>query len=144
VKIIKILIADDDKKNRFEIRSILQTKSEYFIVGEARNGQEAIQFAEELHPDIILMDIVMPILNGLDATREISYKFPKVKVILLTYYCDNEYAQAASKSGAKGCLTKDASIIELKKAIEMVDRGGEYFYPNSSQVSNEITEFSHK
>jgi DNA-binding NarL/FixJ family response regulator len=129
--IIKILIADDDKKNRMDIRSVLRSRTDFNIIGEASNGEEAIQLVEELHPDIVLMDVVMPTINGLDAAREISYKFPKVSVILLTYYFDREYEQAALKSGARGCFIKDASLNELRNAIDTVGKGGEYFKHDS-------------
>jgi DNA-binding NarL/FixJ family response regulator len=130
--IINILIAEDNIKNRAKMRSILQKRTDFNIIGEANNGKEAIQLVEELLPDIILMDIVMPVINGLDAAKEISSKYPKVKVILLSYYCNREYEHAASISGAKGCILKESSSNELQNAIDTVIHGREYFRHNSS------------
>ena len=94
------------------------------MVGEAANGQEAVQLAEELHPDVVVMDFAMPVLNGIDATREIQRVSPKTKTILLTMHTEHQYILEGLRNGAKGYVMKTHAANDLVRAIREVARGG--------------------
>jgi DNA-binding NarL/FixJ family response regulator len=131
---IRILVADDNKNIRQELLSFLSAQKNLQVLGEAVNGLEALQMCADLNPDIVLMDIVMPKMHGLEATKIISEKYPSVKVILMTLLNDEEYSLAASKNGAKGFILKDAPMSELLQAIEVVSYGGRFFKNISAQI----------
>jgi DNA-binding NarL/FixJ family response regulator len=129
---IKILITDDHSSVRRELRSFLSSQSNFDIVGEACNGAEAVQFAAEFHPDLILMDIGMPTMNGLEAAKAIIKKHPYIKILFLSVHKDEEYVIESYKIGAKGYILKDAPLKDLVEAIESVNRGERYFRPTIS------------
>jgi len=129
-KKIQILIADDHSLVREGISALLKPYPEVSIVGEASNGKEAIEKASTLRPDIILMDIAMPGLGGLEATLEIKKKHPEIKIIVLTQYDDAEYVSRFLKSGVSGYILKRASGAELISAIRSVAEGESYLYPS--------------
>lgn len=120
---IKILLVDDEMLIRRGLKALL--KLEYFleIVGEAENGEIAISEIEKLQPDVVLMDVRMPVMDGVAATREISKRFPQIKVLILTTFNDDEYVTQALKYGAAGYLLKDTPSEELAQAIRFVDKG---------------------
>jgi len=120
---IRVLVVDDQSLIRQGLKALLELEPELTVVGEAENGQLAIQLAQELHPDVILMDIRMPLMDGVAATREISQKFPQIKVLVLTTFDDDEYVQAAITHGAMGYLLKDTPSEELAIAIHAVHKG---------------------
>ena len=114
---IRIVIADDGPVYRQAISRILQSNPNFILVAEAGDGQAAVQAVEEHQPDVVLMDISMPILNGLDATWKINSKFPVVNVIVLTMHDVEAVSELAYRAGAYGCLNKESSIDEIFQAI---------------------------
>lgn len=126
---IKILIADDHVLLRQGIRNVLELESDLTIIGEAADGEEAISRVAELMPDIILLDINMPRLNGLEVTRLLSASQPNTKVIVLTMHDDENYVVEVIKAGAAGYLLKDIEPGMLVKAIRTVYDGQSFIYP---------------
>lgn len=120
---ISVLIADDHEVVRHGLRTFLELQPEITVVGEARDGREAIERAGELDPDVVLMDIVMPELDGISATRELRLRSPRTKVLALSSFTDDERVLPALRAGAVGYLTKDTRPEELADAIRAVDRG---------------------
>ena len=137
---IKIIIADDHILIRKAIKSLLQNVEDFVIVGEAENGEEAINRVNELAPDIVIMDISMPGLNGIEATKIISQKYPSTKVLALTIHEDKEYLFEILKEGASGCLVKNTTRLELINAIRTILMG-DFFY--SKKVRNIMFNTSH-
>ncbi len=131
---IKILLADDHTIVRKGIRSLLDEEAGMEVVGEAEDGRETIEKVERLSPDIVLMDSTMPILNGLEATRQISKRFPQVKVLVLTMHTNEEYIFQFLQAGAAGYLVKQAAPKELVSAIEAVHRGDYFLSPAISKT----------
>ena len=120
---VRVLLADDHSLFREGLRCAFSAKKDVEVVGEARDGEEAVRKTALLSPDVVLMDISMPGVNGLEATRRISRSRPQTKVLVLTMHKSKDYLLGAVRSGAKGFLTKDASLSELFRAIESVHRG---------------------
>jgi two-component system nitrate/nitrite response regulator NarL len=129
---VKVLLVDDHAVVRDGIRARLESNAGFEVVGEAVNGREAIQKVEELNPDVVLMDISMPVMNGMDAALYLREKFPDTKVIILTMHEHKEYIQGVIRCGAQGYIVKDVSAQEMISAIKTV-MGGETYY--SSCVS---------
>ncbi len=129
---IRILLADDHALVRAGFRSLLQNFPGLEIIGEASNGQEALQMIAQHHPDIVLMDIAMPRLNGLETTARINKEKLKTRVIIISMHANPEYAQRAIAAGAKGYLLKDSMATELELAIRSVARGETYLTPTIS------------
>jgi DNA-binding NarL/FixJ family response regulator len=126
---LRLLLADDHVLVRAGIRSLLGTLPGVEVVAEARDGHETLGLVESLHPDIVLMDIAMPGLNGLEATERITRDYPKTKVVILSMHVSEEYGARALRAGASGYLPKDADVRELELAIGAVARGGTYLSP---------------
>jgi two-component system response regulator NreC len=126
---IKILIADDHALVREGIIALLSPHDQFQIVGTAARGQEAIDKAGKLHPDVILMDIAMPGLGGLEATLEIRKSYPEIKILVLSQYDDKEYVSRLFKAGVSGYILKHAVGTDLIAAIRAVYRGEFYIYP---------------
>jgi len=122
-KTIRILLADDHKILREGIRSLLEEHQDIAVVGEAEDGRQAVSLAVELKPDIVLMDIGMPLLNGLEATRQIRRDCPEVKVLILTVHDNEEYIRQVLAAGAMGYVLKYAAASELFSAIRCVSAG---------------------
>lgn len=120
---IRVLIADDHRLFRQGMRQICEAKGGFEVVGEAENGQEAVELARQLKPDVVLMDINMPVLDGVQATSLITEDNPSVRVIILTMYRQDHYVFEAIKAGARGYLLKDADWQELLEAVQTVHRG---------------------
>ncbi len=120
---IRLLLVDDQSLIRQGLRALLELEPDLEIVGEAENGQSAIALVEELHPDIVLLDIRMPIMDGVAVTREIGQRFTDIKVLVLTTFDDDEYVAQALRYGAKGYLLKDTPSEELAAAIRAVYKG---------------------
>ena len=126
---IKVLLVDDQGIIREGLRSLLQAKPDIDIVGEAENGKMAVEKALELQPDLILMDVRMPIMDGVAATLTIREKAPDIKVLVLTTFDDDEYITKAMQNGAKGYLLKDTPSEELAEAIRAVKKGYTHMGP---------------
>jgi DNA-binding NarL/FixJ family response regulator len=139
---IKILVVDDHALMRDGIRAMLSLHDDIEIVGEASEGKEAIEQAQELEPDVIVMDIAMPFMDGLEATRRITKKNPKVKVLVLTQHNNREYILSAIKAGAAAYVPKRALGTELVSAIRAVHRGESFLYPSAAAVL--IEDYRHK
>lgn len=131
---IRILLVDDHPVVLEGIRSCLAKDKHIEIIGEASDGEEAIQKAKALHPDVVLMDISLRGMTGLDATRLLSEAVPGAKVLALTVHSDRQYVREMLQSGARGYILKDASPSELIHAIESVNSGHAFFCPGISQV----------
>lgn len=126
---VRILLADDHTLVRAGFRALLEKLDGVQVIGEVSNGREAFSMAKELDPDIILMDIAMPGLNGLEATRRLRRTCPRTKVLMLSMYTNEEYLKEALRAGAAGFLLKDADRTEFELAIKTVCRGGTYLAP---------------
>lgn len=131
---IRILLADDHGVVRKGLRFLLQRSQEMEVVGEAGDGREAIAKAEELNPDVIIMDIAMPHLNGIAATAQIIKRNPKIGVIILSMYSDETYLVRALTAGAKGYLLKDSAENDLIRAVQAVSEGRPFFSPVIAQA----------
>jgi two-component system, NarL family, response regulator NreC len=121
---MRVLLADDHTLFREGVRSLLATETDIEVVGQASNGLEAIQMAEQLLPDVIVMDLMMPVMSGIEATRRIKVQLPDTKVLVLSMYDDEEYVQQLLAAGASGCILKRATSEELVKALREVVSGG--------------------
>ncbi len=130
---IKILIADDHKILRQGIRSLLASQLDIEVIGETSDGPETLKETFRLKPDVVLMDIGMPNLNGFEATRQIKKKLPEVKILILTMYRDDEYVLQALHSGASGYVLKDVAVEELVSAIRAVYNNQYYLCPSISR-----------
>jgi DNA-binding NarL/FixJ family response regulator len=120
---IRILIVDDHTLVRQGIRALIEKEPDLAVVGEAEDGRVAITMTAQLEPDVILMDIAMPLLNGLEATRQIHHNHPQVKVLILTMHDNEEYIRQALAAGAMGYILKDAAAHDLIDAIRCVYQG---------------------
>ena len=130
---IRILLADDHALVRAGIRALVQRVSGLEVVGEAENGREALRLAKSLNPNVVLMDISMPELNGLDAIARILQYDPKIAVIVLSMHESREHVLRALQAGASGYVLKNAAVDELEKAIRAVACGQKYLTPAVSQ-----------
>jgi RNA polymerase sigma factor (sigma-70 family) len=126
---IHLLLADDQSIIREGLRSLLEAKSDLTVVGEAENGQIAVDMALALNPDVVLMDVRMPVMDGVAATRTLTQQLCQTKVIVLTTFDDDEYVAQALRWGAKGYLLKDTPSNELADAIRAVHKGYTQFGP---------------
>lgn len=135
MKKIKVLLVEDHDLIREGIRNSLVNQDSIHIIGEAQNGEEALSFLNENFVDVVLMDITMPLMDGIAATREIVKKYPKVNVLILTMHNEFSIIQEALKAGALGYLLKNTNVTELKEAITQVANEGTYF---SSEISEKI------
>jgi DNA-binding NarL/FixJ family response regulator len=129
---IKVLLVDDHAIMRDGIRALLNLYDDVEIVGEASEGKEAVEKAQELVPDVVIMDIAMPGMDGLEATRRIKKNNPNVKVLVLTQHDNREYILAAIKAGTAGYVPKKALGSELVSAIRAVRKGDSFLYPSAA------------
>jgi two-component system, NarL family, response regulator NreC len=132
-KPIRILIADDHTIVRSGVRLLLEAEPDIEVVGEALEGNQAIDLAASLQPDVILMDIAMPGMDGLEATRMIKTSFPEIQVLVLTMHRSDEYFFQILEAGASGYLLKGADTSDLVKAVRFVHRGEVFLYPTMAQ-----------
>lgn len=130
---IRVLLADDQNLVTEGLKALLSLEDDLEIVGEARNGQEVLQQIEPLQPDIILMDIRMPIMDGVATTKQLSEHFPEIKVLVLTTFDDDDYVIQALRFGAKGYLLKDTPTEELARVIRAVNEGYSQLSPGILQ-----------
>ena len=132
MKKIRVLIVDDHTLVRAGIRSLLALVADIEVVGEASDGKEALVKVRQLMPDVVLMDLAMPIMGGLEATRRIRRQFPETRVLALTQYDDSEYVVPIIEAGARGFVTKMAAFSELTSAIQAVYRGDSFLSPSAA------------
>jgi DNA-binding NarL/FixJ family response regulator len=130
---LRILIADDHTLVRAGFRSLLEKLPDCAVVAEVGDGREALRLVAQLQPDVVLMDVKMPSLNGLEATARISRDHPSVRVVILSMYTNEEYVLQALRAGAVGYLLKDAVTAELQLAIQAAVRGEMYLSPSISK-----------
>jgi len=124
---IGIILADDHSIVRDGLRMILESQNDMTVIGEARDGRDALAQAETLRPDVIVMDIAMPELNGIEATRMICERMPKVRIIILSMHHTHEHIYRAMRAGAHGYLLKESAGSEVTKAVRAVMQGRHYF-----------------
>lgn len=137
---IRVLLADDHALVRAGIRSLLEKLPDIEVVAEASDGREAIRLVEKHEPHVLLTDIAMPGLNGLEVTRHLANTFPKVRVLILSMYADEEHLYLALRAGAAGYLLKGSAREELELAIRAVARGDTYLSPPVAKIT--IREYS--
>ncbi|MGF1637866.1 MAG: response regulator [Cyclobacteriaceae bacterium] len=130
---IKVVLADDHVVVRNGIKMLLENEGEIKVIGEASNGEEALTVVSKLQPDVLIIDIRMPVMNGLDATRKLGEYSNTTKALILSMHNDEEYILQSVDCGASGYLLKDTSKEEFMKAIRSVSQGGKYF---SGDISN--------
>lgn len=130
----RILLADDHVVMRAGLRMILEKHEDLVVAGEADDGRQAVAIADQLQPDIVVMDIAMPNLNGIDAARQIVAKHPRIAIVFLSMNSDETYVLRALKSGAKAYLLKDSAEADLIEAVRSVRQGKSYFSPAVSKT----------
>ena len=134
MKRIAVLLVDDHTVVRQGLRALLESEADLKVVGEAENGRQAVRLAKKILPDVVVMDVAMPVLNGIEATRQISKDLPATKVLGLTSYGDDEYVTQMLQAGANGFLVKQTAADDLLKAIREVNQGKRYFQPLDRQT----------
>jgi DNA-binding NarL/FixJ family response regulator len=134
MKRIQVLLADDHLVVRKGLRAILERQSGMEVVAEAADGREAVALTESLSPDVVIMDITMPHLNGIDATAQIVKRNSKIGVVILSVHSDETYILRALNSGAKGYLLKDSAETDLVKAVDTVALGKPFFSPSIAEA----------
>ena len=127
---IRVLLADDHQIVRDGLHALLSAEADLQIIGEAKEGRSAVQLAAELKPDVVIMDIGMPDLNGMEATRQILEAAPGVRIIALSMHSDRRFIEGMFKAGAAGYLLKDAAFEELARAVRTVTAGRPYLSPS--------------
>jgi two-component system, NarL family, response regulator NreC len=126
---LRILLADDHTVVRQGLRKVLEERPDWVVVAEAGNGRDAVKQAEELKPDVAILDVAMPLLNGIEATRQIVKRSPATRVLVLTMHSDEAYVNQILKAGATGYLLKDSADIDLIQAVGAVSQGKSFFSP---------------
>ena len=130
---IRILVADDHGIVRKGLRFLLDRQPEMEVVGEAAEGREAVRLSEELAPNVVIMDVAMPHLNGIDAAAQILKSNPNTGIVMLSMYADEAYLVRALSAGAKGYLLKDSTEVDLVSAVQVVAQGRPFFSPQIAQ-----------
>ncbi|MGP8198521.1 MAG: response regulator transcription factor [Limisphaerales bacterium] len=133
MKKITVLLAEDHTIVREGLRRMLELEDDLEVAGEAQDGRQAITLAKKLRPNVVLMDIAMPLLNGLEATRQVLKALPSTRVLILSAHSDDAYVKNASESGAVGFLLKQTSAHEVCRAIREVNKGNTFFSPTISK-----------
>jgi RNA polymerase sigma factor (sigma-70 family) len=131
---IRVLLADDHGVVRKGLRFLLERQPDMEIVGEAADGREAVRLAETANPDIVIMDIAMPLLNGIEATAQMVKRNPAIAVIILSVHSDEDYLLSSLNAGAKGYLLKDSAEVDLVRAIQAVRKGTPFFSPEIAKT----------
>jgi two-component system response regulator NreC len=134
MKKLRILLADDHVVMRKGLRALLERQSNLEVVGESENGRETIDLAASLKPDVVVMDVGMPVLNGIEATKTIVAQNPQISVVILSMHVDESYVMRALKAGARGYLLKDSAPADLMSAIRAVSQNKSFFSPKVSYI----------
>ncbi len=134
MKPIRVLLADDHKLMRSGLRILLQQSTEFAVVGEADDGREAVDLFNSLQPDVVVMDVGMPRLNGVEAAAQITAAHPEAAIVMLSMHSDESYVLRALKAGARGYLLKDSAEADLGRAILAVHDSKSFFSPAVSKV----------
>ncbi len=142
-KRITVLLADDHLLAREGLRALLELERDIEIVGEAENGRQAVELALQLRPDVVVMDITMPVLNGMEATRQILHALPGTKVLVLSAHGDDAYVGIVIAIGASGYVAKEAAGRILPKAIRSVHEGKAFFSPVISKCIDNLNQMAH-
>lgn len=131
---LRILLADDHTVVRQGLRKILEDRPQWEVVAEAADGREAVRQAEEVKPDVAIVDVAMPLLNGIEAVRQIARKAPGTRVLVLSMHNDEAYVTQMLRAGAAGYLLKDSADVDLLQAVEAVAAGKSFFSPAIARV----------
>jgi DNA-binding NarL/FixJ family response regulator len=134
MKKVRILLADDHTVMRAGLRALLERQPNLEVVGEAEDGRQTLELASSHVPDVVVMDIAMPNLNGVEATRRMVSKQPTISVVILSMYSDESYVMRALEAGARAYLLKDSAVTDLIRAIEAVSQGKSFFSPKISRI----------
>jgi two-component system response regulator NreC len=134
MKKLRILLADDHVVMRTGLRALLERQPNLEVVGESENGRNTVELSASLKPDVVIMDIGMPILNGIEATKTIVTEQPTTAVIILSMHADESYVMRALKAGARGYLLKDSAPADLLSAIQAVSQNKSFFSPKVSRI----------
>ena len=131
---IRILLADDHTVVRQGLRKVLEERPEWEVIAEAGDGREAVRLAEQHKPDVAILDVAMPLLNGIEATRQITRRLPGTRVLVLSMHADEAYVTQILQAGATGYLLKDSADVDLLKAVGEVAQGRSFFSPAIARV----------
>lgn len=131
---LRILLGDDHTLLRHGLRKILQERAEWEVIAEAGDGREAVRLALEVKPDIAILDIGMPLMNGIEATRQILRRLPETQILILSMHANEAYIIQAMKAGAKGYLLKDSADTELLRGVDALAGGKSFFSPEVAKV----------
>ena len=134
MKKLRILLADDHTVMRTGLRALLERHSHLEIIGETENGRDTVERSASLSPDVVVMDVAMPILNGIEATKQIVNASPNIAVVILSMHSDETYVMRALQAGARAYLLKDSAASDLISAIEAVSQGKSFFSPKVSRI----------
>ena len=131
---LRILLADDHIVMRTGLRALLERQPNLEVVGESENGRQTIELVDSLKPDVVVMDVGMPVLNGIEATKTIATQHPTTAVVILSMHVDESYVMRALKAGARGYLLKDSAPADLISAIQAVSQNKSFFSPKVSRI----------
>jgi two-component system, NarL family, response regulator NreC len=134
MKKLRILLADDHIVMRTGLRALLERQPNLEVVGESENGRETVELVASLGPDVVVMDVAMPVLNGIEATKTIVTQRPATAVVILSMHADESYVMRALKAGARGYLLKDSAAVDLISAIQAVSQNKSFFSPKVSRI----------
>jgi two-component system response regulator NreC len=134
MKKLRIMLADDHIVMRTGLRALLERQPDLEVVGESENGRETVELAASLSPDVVVMDVGMPVLNGIEATKTIVTQRPATAVVILSMHADESYVMRALKAGARGYLLKDSAAADLISAIQAVSQNKSFFSPKVSRI----------
>ena len=134
---LRILLADDHTVVRQGLRKVLEERPEWQVVAEAGDGRDAVRLAEQHKPDVAVLDVAMPLLNGIEATRQITRRTPQTKVLVLSMYPDEAYVTQMLKAGATGYLLKDSADVDLLEAVQAVSQGKSFFSPAVARLMSD-------
>jgi two-component system response regulator NreC len=146
VSALRILVADDHTIIRSGLRMLLERQPGFEVVGEAADGRQAVELARGLRPDVAMLDIAMPNLNGIEAARQICAELPKIRIVILSVHSDEAYVLKALKAGARGYLLKDSAESDIISAVRLVGAGKAFFSPEISRmlVEDYVRQLQHR